>query len=313
MSLCEYTNKNGTICGRSCLPNSSRCHLKTHYDTEIEYKLAISQQIVEFQRSRIASTQFSASNVEPDGACLFRSMANALFNISDNDLETLFKLIEKSKYYQMLSNEVKDGFLKDYCEIFECYSDPDAFLDKDIETEIAIILQKMAVKYAITNSQLDVSSRMEGLSEIFGSACTLETFIENTHEISLDEYITLYDKFAGEDDFYMEEKSITIQKGRRKGRQLKKKVKVDIQERWGGIPELLMYTDMFDLSFNVYIPQRLDLRSMKPVVAKKVCENTFYYLVQQINTISGSKIVNLSLKEVKEGPHYEFLKLNVME
>jgi hypothetical protein len=313
MSVCEYTNKNGTICGRSCLPNSSRCHLKTHYDTEIEYKFAISQQIVEFQRSRITSTQFSPSNVEPDGACLFRSMANALFNISGNDLETLFKLIEKSKYYQMLPSEIKDGFLKDYCEIFECYSDPDAFLDQDIETEIAMILQKMVVKYAITNSQVDVSSRMEGLAEIFGPMCSLEMFIENTHEISLDEYITLYDKFAGEDDFYLEEKSVTIQKGRRKGRQLTKKVKVDIQERWGGLPELLMYADMFDLSFSVYIPQRLDQRSMKPVIAKKVCENTYYYLVQQINMLSAGNIVNLSLKEVKEGPHYEFLKLNAME
>ena len=308
MSTCSFVDKKGTICGRNNLTGSEHCHLKSHYDTEIEYKMAISNVMEEFKEGRIPANQFLQSNVEADGACLFRSVANAIFHICGNDLETLFERFEASEYYQMLPKAVKDGFLLEYRKLFENFSDPDEFLDDEIETEVAIILQKMAVRYTLAKSSVDVTETMEGIGDIFGPSCTLQTFIETTHEITLDEYVSLYEKFAGEDDFYLKEKEVVIRRGHKRGKQVVKKVKVDIQERWGGLPELLMYAEMFDISFNVYIPQRLDIRTMKPVIAKKVCENTFYYLVQQINQNKGTNVVNLSLKEVKEGPHYEFLR-----
>ena len=309
---CTFVHSNGILCGKNTLQTSNYCHNKSHYPTELEYKMIISNIIAKFQEDRIPSAHFQQSEVEADGACLFRSVANALFCICGNDLSSFIELMRNNEYFQMLPKQIKDTFLNEYSEIMDNFNDKSSFLDVDIETDIAIILQKMAVKYAISKSNIDVTEHLDGIEAIFGQSCTLQMFIENTHELELNEYIDLYNKFAGDDDYELEEKNITIKKGKRKGSKAKRRVKIAIQERWGGLPELLMYADMFDICFNVYIPQRLDSKTYKPIIAKKVCPNTYYYLVQQINFKNGVNSVNLSLRETKDGPHYEFLRSNAL-
>jgi hypothetical protein len=102
--------------------------------------------------------------------------------------------------------------------------------------------------------------------------------------MSLSEYLKTYKIWAGEEDFIMKDDEM-----------------VEIKERWGGTPELLVFAILFNLTINIYLPQLY--KNEKVIDTANLDENTFLLKIDVVNP--GQKEVNLIFKSLG---HYDFLK-----
>ena len=195
---------------------------------------------------------------------------------------------------------MRDSFLEEYEEIIDNFTNFER-IPEEIETELAIYIQKLSRIYIIKN-RITYFGNIPEYKEIFPDM-TIEQFVEDTHDISFEEYELLYDKFAGFNDYEYESVKVKL----KSGKEIIKK-KVFIQDRWGGIPEILAICNLFEIGVNIYLPQKLDDRTFNIKTMQSWKDNSKIYikLMQSINHDSN-KYINLLLIEKRDGSHYESL------
>ena len=225
-----------------------------------------------FKEERVSLKNFEVHEVEGDGGCLFRCLANGLFHSSNQDLLEIKKKMNVSK-----------NFLDNFMDIRDCLTVEGYVLDDEIEEEIAKELQKIILKFIRNNSKINVSKYLPSYHGILEKD-NLSSLISLCHEMSLSEYLKTYKIWAGEEDFIMKDDEM-----------------VEIKERWGGTPELLVFAILFNLTINIYLPQLY--KNEKVIDTANLDENTFLLKIDVVNP--GQKEVNLIFKSLG---HYDFLK-----
>jgi len=281
---CNFILKNGKRCSNDKLEESDFCHLENHYiDIEL-YNNVKQLRLEKFMIDRENSFDYFLREVEGDGACLFRCLSNAIFIHSGKDLRILIEKFEKTGYFKM------DNFLKDYIDLADCFTAPDYLLDNDIEEQIARGLQKLILEYVKKNAKIKFMMDM-----------TLEELITLCHEINLETYMKNYAIFAGEKNFIVE----TVEK---KGKTSFKKVNID--SRWGGIPEIKIFCILFNFNIEIYVPEYFDRKLLKSKNAYKINDSTFYRQIDKIESLLDEAInFKLLLRYFKQGAHYDFLEM----
>ena len=108
-----------------------------------------------------------------------------------------------------------------------------------IETEFAKQIQE-SIRQWVLNNKSDI---------------LLFEYIQNTHNLSVNEYIALFTIFADEPDELTIETNEVHKRGRNKGKN--KTEKIFIQDRWGGLSELYIFSKMFKINVSVYTLKKL--------------------------------------------------------
>ena len=300
---CEYISKQNKPCPHIKLEGTDYCHNESHHENKIIFSNILEKIKRDFTKSRIPLSKFKYHNVTPDGACLYRCMVNGLFTYSGNSLEKMCQLFINNEYFP--TDIDKTSFIKEYLELSDNFEHENTYLPEEMETELAEILQKIVVLYVRKNKDNLILEKYPKYIEIIPDY-SITNIIEDTHEITIDEYLKNYEKFAGDDDFEYIEKTIKPKNKRRK--EYTKKVKKDIDDRWGGIPEIIVTSFIFNIGINIYIPQIFDERYAKTKTIKSLNSKNeiFLYLIDSIDTINPNKI-NLLLGQIKRSPHYIYL------
>ena len=301
---CEFISKHNNPCSNIKLDGSNYCHNPNHYDDKAIFSNILENIKRNFVKSRTPLSDFSFYDVTADGACLYRCIVNGLFTYSGKNLAKLCQLFINNQYFPLSID--KSSFIGEYLELSSNF-EADCFnLPEEIETELAECLQKMVVSFVKNNKDLLILEKYPKYIEIMPDY-TIENIIQDTHEVTLEEYLKNYEKFAGEDDFEYIEKTCTS-KGRNK-RQYTKRVKKYIDDRWGGIPELLVTSYLFNIGMNIYIPQIFDERLYRQKTIQKINKrnDVFLYLIDTIDITSTFKI-NLLLTQKAGSPHYIYLQ-----
>lgn len=300
---CEFISKHNKPCSHAKIEGSDYCHNPNHYEDKEMFSNLFQEIKRNFLKSRIPLNEFSFYDVTADGACLYRCIVNGLFTYSSKNLTRLCQLFINNDYFP--STIDKSTFIGDYLELSDNF-EADCFnLPEEIENELAECLQKMVVNFVKRNNDLLILEKYPKYLEIMPDY-TIKNIIEDTHEISLDEYLSNYEKFAGDDDFeYVEKKFIS----KSKKKEYTKKVKKSIDDRWGGIPELLVTSFMFNIGANIYIPQVFDERMCRQKTIQRINKrnDVYLYLIDTVDVVSSFKI-NLLLTQKSGASHYIYLQ-----
>lgn len=280
---CSYRTKNGKTCNNLVITGSKYCSNESHYPSKKEFQELLLKKQNEFISERESTKNYIVKDVKGDGACLFRCLSNALFILSGNDLFKVKEIIDKTGYFNY------PNFLKEYLDIAECLMTDDYELDEDVEEEIARGIQSTIVNYVRSNSKLKIMDEM-----------TLEDLILFCHEIDIETYLKNYERFAGENDFLIEK--ITTDNGKIRIK------KVEIDDRWGGIPELKVFCLLFNFNLIIYGTQKFNIKTMKPENTSKINNETYFKIIDKIESGKEDSIpFNLLLREFKIGSHYDYL------
>jgi len=247
----------------------------------------------------ISLNDFILYEVKPDGACLFRSLSNALYLNSDKNIGNLKLKFLESGYF----NDEYADFLKDFDnDIIECFINQDNdCLEDELEEEIARGLQKIILNYIGRNADIDVNSI---LMDATGEKLLIRDLVLAVHGHSMEEYLNLYEIFAGDEDF---RKKIEIDEF---GKEYEKKEKV--ADRWGGTLEIIIFAHLFNINIKVFITQIYDNRIKKyrdnPTITAKNRQNILLNRVETIRCLrKGVPEFNLLLRTLSLGSHYDFL------
>jgi len=236
-----------------------------------------------FEAERIPISNFRVYDIEPDGACLFRSLSNGLFFNCNQNIIILKQRFKDTGYF---SNEYKD-FLKDYVDIAECFEDQDSKLDDDVEADIARGLQQVILNFVKKNPDYEVSEKMPISQLIF--LC---------FDIDVETYLKNYQIFAGDDDFIV--KSSVDKKGK------KVEVREIIEDRWGGIPEIMVFSILFQMDVTVYIAQKMNKKGK--IENAIILKNSFLKKIEEIKTpFTSLGHIELILQRLPKGDHYVIL------
>ena len=271
MVICNYISKQGNHCKHIAINGYVNCHLKSHWEKGFESMA--SKKNVDFAKERTLVNTDNIEEVEADGACLFRSLSRGLFYACGRDLERLHKMFESTGY-------MPDRFLADYMDIAECFMSDDYVLDTDMEEQISRGLQKVILQFIKDNALLNV-----------GDSITLAMLIEMCHEMSFEEYVSNYERYAGDEDFILGEN----------------KEKIELEDRWGGAPEIIVFTRLFEMSVEVFVPQKLGVK-YQPVPILKILRNTNIFLKKIDKYSSYPECIKLLLRNLKNGAHYDYIK-----
>lgn len=279
---CLFTFRNGKKCSNRSIFGSNYCHLEIHHPSKEEYSKLFAIKFDEFISDRIPVSNFKIVEVEGDGACLFRCLSNAIFKKCNNNINLVIEIFQKTGFHN------NPNFLKDYLDISECFTSEEYQLDSDLEEEISRAIQLIIVNYVRENSNMKIMLDM-----------SVEEIIMLCHNLDLDTYLKNYSQFAGDDDYIIEK----IEKnGKMKSR------KVEIDDRWGGIPELKIFCILFNFDIVIYTPQKFDKIYMKPTEATKLRKNIYLKEIEKIESEQPNPYnYKLLLRYFKKGNHYDFL------
>ena len=156
-------------------------------------------------------------DVDGDGACLYRCMVNFLCKNS-----IFFK---SNRNFKLLFQKNNSKIFNNFLEGTE---------NEIIETEIAKKIQELIRQWVEKNINDPI----------------LINLIDLDHDITIKEYINLYKIFAGEPDYLQIETGEIYKRGRNKGKP--KMEKIVIQDRWGGFPELYVFSKLFNINVSIY-------------------------------------------------------------
>lgn len=165
----------------------------------------------------------------------------------------------------------EDNFLEDYMDIFECFKGNDYLLDDDLEGDIARGLQRLILNYVRINGKKKIMMDM-----------SLEELIFICHDMNLEMYIENYSKFAGDDGEVA---------------------------RWGGIPELKIFSILFGYNINIYVPQKFKKKKFRVVNDNKLDDNSYLKMIENVGSDENINIFNLLLRNYGDGSHYDFLEI----
>ena len=273
--MCEFVYKNGRKCKNKKLNNSNYCHILGHNPSEEYYENIRTKIITEFKLDKIPLKNFTIHYVLKDGACLYRSIVNGLFHFNKRSTESLKEQFESNICF----DKIDSIFFKNIN-----FNEKHNILPDNIETIFSILLQKLCIIFVKNNRGLNIISKLPILSEI-NPNMMIEDIIRDIHNLSIDNYLELYEVFSGDDN----------------------NSDIDI---WGGLPEILIVSFLFNININVYTPFRFDERTLKTTCPKS-WKNDNNIFLKNINSVGDNKDfkINLIFTESRDGPHYDFLEL----
>ena len=194
----------------------------------------------EFFDNTIEPSEIKIDNVIGDNACLYRAVANSLY--FNSPFRTISTIIRKKIFNK--NKKVDD--------IYGEYSD-----DQD---EFARNIQELILEYVKSNKFKKI--KMFGDMEIVN-------LIKLFHNIEYDEYIEIYDIFAGD---YCDN--------------------IQIDDRWGSILELYIISDIFKIPIIIFNSQKWDFVKNK-IVNGKISRNRCEKNVRlRISSIIGKEYLN---------------------
>ena len=272
--MCEFVFKNGKKCKNKKLNNSNFCHILNHNPSEEYYENIKSMIITEFKEDKIPLSNFTIHYVLKDGACLYRSIVNGLFHFNNCSVKSLKEQFESNICF----DKIDSIFFKNI-NINEKHE----VLPDNIETIFSILLQKLCIVFVKNNRTLNIISKLPILSEI-NPDMMIEDIIRDIHNLSIDNYLELYKVFSGDDNNF----------------------DIDI---WGGLPEILVVSFLFNININVYTPFKIDMRTLA-IKCPKSWKNNSSIFLKNVNNVGDNKDfkINLIFTETRDGPHYDFLK-----
>ena len=160
----------------------------------------------------------------------------------------LFVNIEKIKH----SDNVKAVFKHPETKLKEF------IINIEDETALAKILQKIAKDWIVQN-------RKKKLADCGDE--TLEDIVLNTHNLdTIEDYAGLYSIFAGE-----------FNKAYNADGEL-----IDIPPRWGGYPEEVALSDIFEVNINIYVPRRICANKNSVIPSYKLRDGTRYEIYTNV-------------------------------
>jgi len=283
---CQFIGRNKKKCPNPSMDGFDYCAIKSHSPPQY-YEDMIMHFLNLFENDRIKINTKKIEEVEADGACLFRSLSRGLFYKFNNDLDILYSKFEETGYL-----ENKD-FLKEFLEISECFKTTDFTLDTDLEEEIARELQSIIFNFIQKNHNINITKILNKNANDT-EKIILSDLIHICHEINIDEYLDSYNRFAGDEDFIFDEGE--------------KKKKILIKDRWGGIPEIAVFSILFNMGVRVYMPQKFNNKNFKAITITKISKDTFIYLKNVDNINIQSNNIKLLLRQYEDCSHYDYIK-----
>lgn len=282
---CQYIKRTGMRCENKPIPGLKGCHLKTHHDDQEQYKAVLEREVKLFFDKTLDPSNFNIYDVPPDGACLFRAIAQGIS-------QYLTKLTESHTLNKLLlyCNEVSSK-VTPYSKHYSS-----AMLNADTETNVARYLQKVAVEWLCVNSDKEI---------IKGTGHTIEDSVLETHELeSMKEYQDLYSIFAGEPDFIMIKTDKRYKTGIMAGQPIYKREFID--DRWGSYPEQYAISQIFGIRIIVYVPRRYSSTQFKILKEPNLAKARLYqYAISEPSVITPYiPTINLILFERPKTSHY---------
>ena len=269
---CDYIGEDGVRCGGRLVEGSSYCSNPNHYSSKGEYEVVLKNVLDKFVGERERCEDYELVEIEGDGACLYRCFANAIFLNCGRDLNKLVKKFKRTGYFD------DKCFLGDYIDISDCFMAEDYRLDVDLEGDIARGLQRMILNYVKKNSGRKVMFDM-----------TLEELIKMCHDISLEDYLKNYEYFAGDDDYVGNKR-------------------VKIGDRWGGTPEIKVFSLLFNMDVIVYTTQKFDEKILCVENTGSYGDGIYLRVLEEIGVEGRSRgVLRLLMRYYRRGSHYDFL------
>ena len=166
---CRHMTINGKQCNNGIIGDSDYCYLKSHHTTSNEYDMIRAKLIDKFTYDTCDPDMFQLHNVDGDGACLYRSFAQAIY-----------KRIERLCDHPL------------YNEIWEIIQEVNTdYLDNDTETTLAIYMQKI-IKNWLYEKQDHIVHKTD---------YTVTNLVKAEHAMTMKMYYQIYNRFAGKSDF----------------------------------------------------------------------------------------------------------------
>jgi hypothetical protein len=135
--------------------------------------------------------------------------------------------------------------------------------------------------------------------------CSISELIEYCHEMGNEEYLELYKRFAGDDDFILIDTGNKYKIGKKKGQP--KYDKLNIPTRWGGLPEELAFCKLFDVCISIYILRKYDIKTDKIVKTTSFSDSRLSLLT----TIGEGGYIDAEFLLLEEkANHYMYLRAN---
>lgn len=109
---------------------------------------------------------------------------------------------------------------------------------------------------------------------------------------TIEEYKEYYKIYAGDNDFILDENGDSIR----------------IPNRWGSIPEIYAFSQIFDVNVNILNKYKFTKRTMMvtPCTARKINEEHHIFRYKLYNKLNGNSVYNVFLLHTQN--HYEYLE-----
>ena len=222
----------------------------------------------------ISPKETTIVDVDGDGACLYRCMINFLCKNS----EFVKIYINFQLLFQNTDSKIFNNFLEgDENEI--------------IETNLARSLQELIRQWVEKNIDDPI----------------LINLIDLDHDILIKEYVNLYKIFSGEPDYLLIESGEVYKKGRNKGKP--KTEKIIIQDRWGGFPELYVFSKMYNVNVSVYTLNKICKKTNKLKACTLRSKDAMFTLLNTFKQNNLEIKVNFLLLTAPKNktPHYQLI------
>lgn len=252
-----------------------------------------------FENDRFPISDFDLYEVKADGACLYRSLSNAIFYYSKHQISILKRKFIDSGYFYP---EDYGNFLDDYDGLEDCFMEDEFSLNDELEEAIAMGIQRIILNFVRENGKLNVIRNLNR-DALPDESILLEDLIFICHEIPIETYLKNYLQFAGDDDFVVNE--IVDEVGE------KKEEMIEVKNRWGGTPEIVIFSLLFNFNINVFVPQKLIKKTNQIINLFSVPQNKNDIFVKKIDSIKSfvpnAPTINLLLRPTKGSSHYDYL------
>lgn len=228
-----------------------------------------------FIETTVDLNKYKIFDVAKDGACLYRCMSRFIY---DN--------------YTKLQDIIERNEMRGISDIME--KEKDEEYTWELETAVSRELQKMLVKWLECNETYYVEEQN----------CNISELIQYCHEMTMEQYLELYKRFAGEDDFILIDTGNQYKRGKKRGQP--KYDKLNIPTRWGALPEELAFCKLFDVCISIYTLRKYDCKTEKIVKTTSFNESPRFSLLA---TIGEGGYINADFLLLEEkANHYMYLR-----
>ena len=226
----------------------------------------------EFMANTISSELFQVENVIDDNSCFYRALANAIGFLDK-------KINEKELITVKL--------LKYNCSFLDFFKSDKWGYDGDDQEELARKLQEICVEWISKNGEY-IAPLHEG-----GPNILVKDLVEMVHGISYIDYCKYYQIFAG--DIVIDDDNNIV----------------NIPNRWGGLLEQFVISEILKLPIIILTPQKFDIRLNKIISGRINNDKPIKGVRFKVSQITGLKFIRntkphifLLWKKSKNGEHY---------